>query len=27
MAERPNSGQGCYDSPPADASERRLFSE
>ena len=26
-AERPNSGQGCYDSPPADASERRRFYE
>jgi large subunit ribosomal protein L13 len=27
MAERRNSGQGCYDSPPADACERRLFNE
>ena len=27
MAARPNSGQGCYDSPPADALERRLFDE
>jgi large subunit ribosomal protein L13 len=27
MAGRPNSGPGCYDSPPADASERRLFSD
>src|SRR5881397_3576666 len=25
MAERPNSGPGCYDSPSADAPERRLF--
>ena len=25
MAGRPNSGQGCYDSPPADAFQRRLF--
>ena len=25
MAGRPNSGQGCYASAPADASERRLF--